>query len=54
MGRCPDWYPLLQAARYLGVAPWELAERPSVWRDWALMAMEAENYAAEERARHQG
>jgi hypothetical protein len=30
------------AARYLGVAPWDLAEQPRVWMDWALMARAAE------------
>ena len=45
MGALPDWYPLLRAARYLQVAPWELAARPIVWVDWALMAESAENEA---------
>lgn len=43
MGACPEWYPLIQAARYLGVPPWELAERPLIWREWALAAMAADN-----------
>jgi len=38
----PDWYPLLKAAKYLGVAPWELAEQSIWWRDIALKAMSAE------------
>lgn len=42
MGACPEWYPLLRAARYLGVAPWELLERPRVWVDWAGTAEAAE------------
>lgn len=42
MGRCPDWYRLVRAARYLGVAPWELAGQPSVWMEWALCAEAAE------------
>ncbi len=45
MGALPEWYPLIRAARYLQVAPWELAARPSLWMDWALMAESAENEA---------
>lgn len=49
MGACPDWYPLIQAARYLGVAPWELVERPRVWLQWALASQAAEAGAETER-----
>lgn len=45
MGRMPEWYPLVRAARYLGVAPWELLEQPSAWMDFALIAESAENEA---------
>jgi hypothetical protein len=44
----PDWYPLIQAAKYLGVAPWDLFEQGVHWQNWALIALEAE-----EDARHQ-
>ena len=43
----PDWYPLVRAAKYLGVAPWELAERPSWWQEVALVAEAAEAEAQE-------
>lgn len=33
---------MIRAARYLGVAPWELAGRPKVWIAWALDAEAAE------------
>lgn len=46
MGYLPDWYPLIRAARYLRVPPWELRERPVYWHDWALIAESAENEAA--------
>lgn len=46
----PDWYELILAARYLGVAPWELAEQPAVWLNWALAARAAENEAEKKRA----
>jgi len=36
------------------VAPWELLERPSAWRDWALMAEGAEAEAGEARAKLAG
>lgn len=39
MGECPDWYPLMRAARWMGVPAWELAEQPQVWTDWALIAL---------------
>jgi len=49
MGEPPEWYLLLRAARYLGVSPWELAERPVTWRDWALIAESAESQAEADR-----
>lgn len=36
LGELPDHVALIQAARYLGVAPWDLMERPTVWVTWAL------------------
>lgn len=43
MGDAPDWYWLVRAARYLGVAPWELLERPPIWIELALAAFAAED-----------
>jgi len=34
----PDWYPLLRAAKYLNVPPWELLDQPLFWREKALIA----------------
>ena len=45
MGALPEWYPLIRAARYLGVAPWVLLEQQSTWLEWALIAESAENEA---------
>jgi len=42
MGACPEWYPLLRAARYLGVAPWDLLDQARVWLEWALTAESVE------------
>ncbi len=42
---CPDWFATFQAAKYLGVAPWELMEHSIYWRDKALIAMTAEAQA---------
>lgn len=44
MGEVPEWYPFLQAALYLKVAPWELAEVDGgeAWMDIALTAARAE------------
>jgi hypothetical protein len=45
MGTCPQWYRLIRAAIYLGVAPWELAERPLSWVHMAEAAQDAEAHA---------
>lgn len=42
---CPNWYPTIQAAKYLGCKPWELLEQSVWWRDKALIAMTAEQQA---------
>lgn len=44
-GECPEWYAIIRAAKYLGVAPWLLMEQPAVWMEWALIAESAENGA---------
>lgn len=36
-------------ARYLGVAPWDLDDRPTFWQSWALTALAAEQKAQAER-----
>lgn len=46
-GKVPAWYLLFQAAKYLGVAPWELQEQSIEWYLYALAAISAENEAAE-------
>ena len=38
----PDWYPLIRAARYLGVPPWELLRQQPKWYFQALQAEKAE------------
>lgn len=58
MGEAPDWYTLIRAARYLGVAPWELLDQPIIWREWAEAATFAESEAKrqqqEREARRKG
>lgn len=49
MGECPDWYPLMRAARYMKVAPWELADKPICWQNWANIAEFAEDRADAEK-----
>lgn len=44
---CPDWYALIQSAKYLNVAPWDLLDQSVWWRDKALIAMSAEQSAQE-------
>lgn len=41
----PEWYVVMRAAKWLGVPPWELAEKPVWWMQWAVLAMGAENRA---------
>jgi len=45
MAWCPDWYALIQDAKYLGVDPWELLKQGLVWRIWAQKGMNAEKQA---------
>jgi hypothetical protein len=47
MGYMGDWYPVLRAAKYLGVAPWDLLEQNPLWVQWALDAETAENKTQE-------
>ena len=49
MGEVPLWYALIQAARYLGVAPWDLAERSVWWMNIALAAQKAEHAAQQHK-----
>ena len=49
MGEPPAWlveeHALFQAARWLGVAPWELANMPKWWLDRALFHRSVESGA---------
>lgn len=37
----------IRAAKYLGVAPWDLAEQPACWQEWGLLfEMAEEQYPA--------
>ncbi len=45
MGECPDWYPIIQAAKYLNCKPWELMEVSIYWQDKAIICISAENEA---------
>jgi hypothetical protein len=42
LGDYPDWYLIIQAAKYLGVPPWELMKQSVFWRNAALKCMQAE------------
>lgn len=50
-GEAPDYYFVIRAAKYLGVAPWELLEQHPLWQDWAFVCQSAENEA--ERTLHE-
>ncbi len=43
----PEWYLLIRAAKYLGVAPWELLRQHPKWFFQALQADRAEIAGAE-------
>lgn len=45
VGTMPEWFLVIQAARYLGVAPWDLVDQPPEWFEWAMMARNAEMVA---------
>ena len=49
MGELPDWFPVLKAAKYLGVAPWDLIKQPVVWMTWAMELHQAEREAAQNK-----
>ena len=54
-GELPDWYLLMKAAHYLGVAPWELEQRSPWYIHHALSAesatIEAQNKREEKEER---
>lgn len=54
IGEVPTWYTLISAARYLKVAPWELAEKPVWWVNTALAAQAAEADAQKQRSERKG
>lgn len=51
MGSAPAWYITLKAAKYLGVPPWDLLERPVWWQEVALAAEAAEHAAETHRGK---
>jgi hypothetical protein len=53
MGEIPDWYSHLSAAKYLGVAPWELGEQPVFWRNAALVAADVEHRYQQDQEKRQ-
>lgn len=52
MGSVPPWYPIVAAARYLGVSPWELENASLLWMHRAIAAQNAEAHAEEMHAKH--
>jgi hypothetical protein len=51
MGRMLDWYPVIRAARYLGVPPWELLDQPIFWQHKALAAEIIDEQVSKELAK---
>ncbi len=54
MGEYPEWYRTIVAARWLGVPPWDLIERPAAWQEWAIAAADAQSEANEKLRRKRG
>lgn len=57
MGVAPDYYALISSARYLGVAPWDLAGLPETagaycWIVWGIVCAEGEASAQQQINRH--
>jgi hypothetical protein len=52
MGACPEDYNVVQTARYLGVAPWELMQQSIWWQERAILFMNAETQAAKIKEQH--
>lgn len=44
-GELPWYYPLIKAARFMGVPPWELAKQSIFWQDAALQVEAADSNA---------
>jgi len=44
-------YALIRAAKYLGVAPWELLERPLFWQQKALLYERVDDHVQHELQR---
>lgn len=51
-GSAPDWYTDLIVAEKLGVSVVDLEHIPFYWRERALLALDAENYATREQMAH--
>lgn len=51
MAECADWYAHIQAAKYLGVAPWELLQAGVWWEDRALDCLKVEKEAQDAKAK---
>jgi hypothetical protein len=54
MGEYPFDYVVVKAAKYLGVAPWDLIKQPLFWRQRALMFMRAEASGRKQKEAHGG
>ena len=48
-----DWYVIIRAARYLGVAPWDLLNQPIYWQQKALEAERIDAEVQEAQAQQQ-
>lgn len=41
----PEWYPLMVAARWMGVKPWELEQQDVMWMNRARVIMREQQAA---------
>ncbi len=56
MGAEPESYGYIRAAKYMGVAPWELLDRDDgrYWSSQAIAIQNAENLAQQDLNKHHG
>jgi hypothetical protein len=54
VGYIPSWYRVIRAAKYAGVAPWELAEQHGFWLSAIEETMLVESKAEREKGARRG
>lgn len=53
VGAVPDWYIIIQIAKFYGVAPWELLKQPPAWIEWGKNLIQIEGQVAQYKQQKQ-